>query len=168
MLCLVLLPRFQWINLGHQEFQGNGRVALWYRAKISRLNNIMALLLRHGLVGPQSCCIGTLTTCWIRASSTAKMVFLWSKEKAHESAPFSQAHMPYNNWVGIFVLLSKTYSGFCRRMMSVLGHCYCFFVLHFLGWTLLGGLRHGGGVLHCCCFPNFGKHQDGGGSSRTW
>ena len=23
-------------------------------------------------------------------------------------APFSQAHMPYNNWVGIFVLLSKT------------------------------------------------------------
>ena len=37
MLCLVLLPRFQWINLRHQEFQGNGRVALWYRAKTSRI-----------------------------------------------------------------------------------------------------------------------------------
>lgn len=30
------------------------------------------------------------------------------KWKKLMKAPVSQAHMPYNNWVGIFVLLSKT------------------------------------------------------------
>ena len=127
MLCLVLLPRFQWINLGHQEFQGNGRVALWYRAKISRLNNIMALLLRHGLVD--------------LGQSWASILLFWHP---HDMLNTSIIHRKNgkSSWkrhslrptcrttIGSASSCCSQRLRFCR-MMSVLGHCYCFFLLHF-------------------------------------